>query len=459
MITKAFLRVTALGWITFLSIGCESKTEIEITPEDYHALVDKVTAIMVNDIFSPPQASRVYVYPNIAAYQALNANSDKYLSLNPQLNEFSNYAALPEPDDKTNLRLAALLAYMQVAEKLIFSEHIIRSHRDSLITIWSGQNPESLEKAKIYGDKVAENVIAWMQKDRYSETRSMPHFDVYNDDEAYWQPTPPAYMKGIEPHWAKIRPMVLDTASQFKPNPPPPFSLEKNSKFYKELYEVYELSESIREKGDNSPELNIARFWDCNPYVSINKGHYMFAEKKITPGAHWMGICKIASVQSGADFEFTVFAYTKTSIALFDGFISCWDEKYRSNLVRPETLIAKHIDETWKPILQTPPFPEYSSGHSVISNAAANVLTFIFGENFSFLDNTEIAYNLPERNFDSFKDAAQEATLSRLYGGIHYRSAIEEGAIQGLNVGNYINSKLQLIKNDISKEVLLTSKE
>ena len=455
---KAFSLTLALGIIILLLNSCEPKEEIEITAQDYHLLVDKVTAIMVNDIFSPPQASRVYVYPNIAAYEALNAHDGNYKSLIPQLNGFSNNAEITAPHATTNHRLAALIAYMQVAEKLVFSDEVISTYRDSLTRLWSQQNPESLEKAERYANEVATNVIAWMENDNYRETRTMPDYDFFDEDPGRWQPTPPAYMKGIEPHWAKIRPMVMDSSSQFKPIPPPSFSLDKKSKFYSELIEVYQISENIRENGNNSEKLGIARFWDCNPYVSITKGHFMFAEKKITPGAHWMGICKIASLKSGADFDLTVLAYTKTSIALFDAFISCWDEKYRSNLIRPETLIAEYIDPTWQPILQTPPFPEYSSGHSVVSNAASKALTSIFGDNFEFIDNTEVAYNLPERSFSSFNDAAREAALSRLYGGIHYRSAIEEGASQGKNVGDYINEKLQLI-NEAKTKSLVTSNQ
>ncbi len=459
MRNKAIHLPIVVGLITLLLYSCETKKEIEVTAQDYHLLVDKVTAIMVNDIFSPPQASRVYAYPNIAAYEVLNAHNGNYNSLIPQLNDFNKNTEITVQDATTNVKLAALLAYLQVAEKLVFSEEVIRTYRDSLKGVWSHQNPESLEKAEEYANEVAKVVIAWMENDNYRETRTMPDYDFFNEDPARWQPTPPAYMKGIEPHWAKIRPMVMDSSSQFKPTPPPNFSLDKKSKFYEELIEVYQISETIRKNGNDSEEIAIARFWDCNPYVSITKGHFMFAEKKITPGAHWMGICKIASKKAGADFELTVLAYTKTSIALYDAFISCWDEKYRSNLIRPETLIAEYIDQTWKPILQTPPFPEYSSGHSVISNAAAKVLTSIYGENFGFVDNTEVEYNLPERRFSSFNDAAQEAALSRLYGGIHYRSAIEEGATQGEKVGDYINSKLKLIKEPTNAKGLISSNQ
>ena len=189
----------------------------------------------------------------------------------------------------------------------------------------------------------------------------------------------------------------------------------------------------------------MAQFWDCNPYVSVTRGHLMFATKKITPGAHWIGITKIACNKSGYDFDDTVYAYTKTSIAIADAFISCWDEKYRSNLIRPETLINEHIDDSWKPVLQTPPFPEYSSGHSVASGAAAVALTDIFGDNFAFDDDTELPYGLPVRSFSSFNEASAEAAISRMYGGIHYRAAIEQGLKQGRDLGTFVVENLDMV--------------
>ena len=170
----------------------------------------------------------------------------------------------------------------------------------------------------------------------------------------------------------------------------------------------------------------------------------MFATKKITPGAHWIGITKIACRTTSADFDKTVFAYAKTSIAIADAFISCWDEKYRSNLVRPETLINAYIDDSWKPVLQTPPFPEYTSGHSVVSGAAATALTNIFGDNFAFDDDTEVPYGLPVRSFTSFYTAADEAAISRMYGGIHYRKAVEVGLQQGRDLGTFVVQQLNM---------------
>ena len=321
---------------------------------------------------------------------------------------------------------------------------MVESFRDSLYSKWNAINPTQFEKSRDYGLEVADFIGQWMDKDNYKETRTMPKFSVYSDDPSRWQPTPPAYMDAIEPNWNKIRPFTLDSAAQFKPAPPPVYSMEKDSKFFKELEEVFTVSNEITAKGDSSEEVQIAQFWDCNPYVSVTRGHLMFATKKITPGAHWIGITKIACRKNEFNFNSTVSAYTKTSIGIFEAFISCWDEKYRSNLIRPETLINKYFDDGWKPILQTPPFPEYTSGHSVVSGCASTVLTSIFGDNYQFDNDTENPYGLPVRSFESFNKAAAEAAVSRLYGGIHYRAAIDIGLEQGRQLGQFVVEKLNI---------------
>jgi len=429
--------------VVILLQGCKKQEEpIVITSNDYYNSVDLVTQIMVHDIFSPPVASRIYVYPNIAAYEIIAQNDSSFKTLSGQIKHLK---PIPKVDNKrTNLRVSALVAHMELSKELVFSEERVTHYRDSLYKIWEAKNSTEFEASKNYGLKVANSVKEWMDEDNYSQTRTMHKFNVDTNDPARWQPTPPSYMDGIEPHWKEIRTMVLDSASQFKPLPPPKFSLEKETDFYRELIEVYNVSEDITKKGDASEEIEIAQFWDCNPYVSVTRGHLMFATKKITPGAHWMGIAKIACVNAGYDFEEALYAFTKTSLGIFEAFISCWDEKYRSNLIRPETLINQHIDENWKPILQTPPFPEYVSGHSVVSGSASTILTSIFGDNFNFDDDTEIPYGLPVRSFASFDAAADEAAVSRLYGGIHYRAAIDEGLKQGRQVGNFVIDKVKM---------------
>ncbi|OAB28124.1 PAP2 superfamily protein [Flavobacterium fryxellicola] len=441
MKTKIFSLVS----IMLLFISCKKNQSIVVTTNEYHAAIDNVTQIMIHDIFSPPVASRIFVYPNIAAYEVMAQNSKTYISLQNQLNGLDS---IPKLDSKSgvNQPLAALIAHMELSKQLVFSEEIVDKFRDSLYQKWTDENEEEFIVSKEYGLKVAERIKRWMGKDNYKETRTMSKFSVYANQPGRWQPTPPSYMDAVEPHWGEIRTMVLDSASQFKPKPALPFSLSKNSPFFKEVQEVYDISKEMIVKGDNSEEIKIAQFWDCNPYVSVSQGHMMFAKKKITPGAHWMGIVKIASKKSNADFAKTVFAYTKTSIGIFEGFISCWNEKFKSNVVRPETVINQNIDENWKPLLQTPPFPEYTSGHSVVSMCSASILTSVFGDNFSYTDDTEVQFGLPKRKYRSFDAAAKEAAMSRLYGGIHYKAAIVNGIDHGKTIGEFIEAKLKMIK-------------
>jgi hypothetical protein len=445
-IKKMKSKIYLLGTMFILFISCKTEKHIEVTNDEYHASIDNVIQIMIHDIFSPPVASRIFVYPNIAAYEILAQNNTTYASLQHQLKGLDSIPVL-DPKSKVNQPLAALIAHMEVSKQLVFSEELVEQFRDSLYKKWQNENSEEFEISKEYGLKVAERIVKWMGKDNYKETRTMSKFSVFADQPGRWQPTPPAYMDAIEPHWNEIRTLVLDSASQFKPVPAFPFSLDKNSNFFKQVQEVYDISKKMKKAGDECEEIKMAQFWDCNPYVSVSQGHMMFAKKKISPGAHWIGITKIACKKSKADFNKTVFAYTKTSIGIFEAFISCWDEKYRSNVIRPETVINQHIDEDWKPVLQTPPFPEYTSGHSVVSKSASTILTSIFGDNFEFNDTSELPFGLPTRKFKSFEAASTEAGFSRFYGGIHYRAAIENGMVQGTNIGTFVNKKLIFFKS------------
>jgi hypothetical protein len=190
---------------------------------------------------------------------------------------------------------------------------------------------------------------------------------------------------------------------------------------------------------------DIADFWDDNPFKMNVTGHVMYATKRFSPAGHWMNIVGIGAEKSGADLHTTIAAYAKTSIALFDAFLSCWDEKYRSNYIRPETVINQLIDPNWQPYIQTPPFPSYVSGHSTISGAAAEVMSEYFGD-VAFTDTSSKEFGMESRHFQSFRDAAQEASISRLYGGIHYRFDLDEGGILGRKVGEMVVKRIKLQK-------------
>lgn len=433
-----------LAIISLLGLSCQkeyiSQAEIRDNLQESELFllsVENLTDIQVHDIFSPPVASRVYTYPCIAAYEAL---CPAYPQQESFANRLSDLSPLNIEIDtaQINVELAAIYAFNQVGKQLIFSEERMETWQaevDSLVDSWQ-VNPQLIKASKEYAAKVAQHILTWSEADNYAQTRTMPKFSV-TDDPSRWKPTPPAYMEAIEPYWNKMRTMVIDSAAQFSPPPPPPFNLEEGSPFFDLVKEVYDVGNKLDEE-----QRLIASFWDCNPFVMNQTGHVMFATKKITPGGHWMGISGVACRKAKTGFAEAVKVHAMVSISLFDAFISCWDEKFRSSLIRPETVINETLDPDWLPTLQTPPFPEHTSGHSVISTAAAVMLTKLFGDNFSFVDVVEVEYGLPERSFNSFIEASQEAAISRLYGGIHYRPAIEDGVTQGRNVGNYITAQL-----------------
>ncbi|MEK9604167.1 MAG: vanadium-dependent haloperoxidase [Flavobacteriaceae bacterium] len=426
--------------LPYLLLKCEKQFDSEILndAELFHSAVENLTDVSVYDIFSPPVAARVYVYPIVAAYEIMVLKYPKeYRSLKGQI---KGLGAIPKTStENIDHHLAALFAFNTVGKALIFSEDKMDVFQENLkLKLSEHHLPRRVEKAsQKYGNQVAEYILDWASKDMYNQTRTFPKYTI-REESQFWKPTPPDYMDGIEPHWDKIRTLVLDSAAQFRPNPPLPFDLSKGSPFQKQLEEVYQIGKQLTKE-----QKAIAQFWDCNPYVSHHKGHVMFATKKITPGGHWMGITTIACRQARYNFHQAINAYANVAITLFDAFISCWDEKWETLVVRPETLINEYYDKDWMPLLQTPPFPEYTSGHSVISRAAAISLTNIFGDNFQFNDTIELKYNLPERKFNSFLEASEEAAISRLYGGIHYTMAIEEGVAQGQKVGEYIAEKVQ----------------
>ena len=235
--------------------------------------------------------------------------------------------------------------------------------------------------------------------------------------------------------------MMLDSANQIGCEPAAPFDTSAGSKFMTLAQEVYAVG-----KNPTNEQRDIAGYWDCNPFVVANAGHMSLGFKKISPGGHWMNIACLAAEKAELPFSQTVELVAIEALTLYDAFISCWYQKYASARVRPETFINAHIDLRWTPLLQTPPFPEYTSGHSVISTASAEVLSYFLGDTFAFTDDTEVMFELPVRQFKSFHQAANEAAISRLYGGIHFRDGIEQGQRQGAAIGNFIVQRLKQAK-------------
>ena len=408
-------------------------------PAHLHRVMKEVTDVIVHDIYSPPVASRIYAYVSIAGYEAAIAPDKNYNSFAGQLHGLNS---LPKPGASAQYSagLSAVHAMLLVAEAMIISEDTIKNFHNKLLQEYKSSGiPQAVYDSSLsYGKQIAAAILAWANKDQYKETRALGKFAVL-DDSITWKPTPPAYMQAIEPYWGRMRTFVLDSVKKFKPLPAIPFSTDTTSEFYKQAKAVYN-------KGNNLTDEQkwIANFWDCNPFKMNVDGHVMYATKKISPGGHWINITAVACKQIHADLAKSAEAYACVAVTIADAIIGCWDEKYRSIVIRPETYINNYIDQSWMPLLQTPPFPEYTSGHSVISSSAAVVLTKIFGDNFSYTDSTEVEFSVAPRSFKSFNQAAEEAAISRFYGGIHYNAAIVNGLTEGRKIGNYVLKNIKM---------------
>lgn len=392
--------------------------------------------VAMEDGFPPPVASRVYVYPHIAHYitlQSLYPDSLEYIS-----NKLNGLESLPEIDNSNvNAELASLLAFSKIAKKVVFSEFymedLAEEFKEKARNELLSQN--TITASEKYASAVAAHLSNWIDKDEYIQTRT---FDRFTSTKLphNWRETPPDYIEALEPYWDRIRPLVIDSASIFVTNPPPTYETSKDSDFYKMVYEVYEESKNL-----DSLKIATAWFWDDNPNTTIHQGHMVAVIHKISPPGHWLNIIHQITEKENCSLFRATTAYTFTATAMFDAIISCWHEKFKTDLVRPITYIQEYIDVTWRPVIQTPPFPEYTSGHSAISASAAGVLNSVFGNNYSFSDNTNELFNAGTRTYNSFDEAAWEVSLSRFYGGIHYMIGVQEGNTQGYFIANYILEK------------------
>ncbi|WP_256003270.1 vanadium-dependent haloperoxidase [Pedobacter deserti] len=429
---KHFLLCAAL----LLCLGsCKREDKYpELTNKDIAGVLEQMTQLMIHDVSNPPLAARFYAYSCISGYTVLSLNDSSVVSLKGVFNEFPEISSPPD-SGAYSTQLSAILAMTGTAKRMqpsgkkldVFEQRFLDSCRRL------GFPEDVITRSQSYATQVVKQIMGYAKKDRYNRISNYPRYTP-TTDEGSWHPTPPAYFAPVEPYFNTVRPFLIDSAEAFKSVPPVPYSSDKNSEFYKLLMANYIDGGS----GLTQENREIAAFWDCNPFALKNEGHLMVGLKKISPGAHWVGITGIACQKEKLSFAKTMEIYTIVAAGLTDSFISCWDEKYRSNRIRPETAIRRLIDKKWKPMLQTPPFPEYMSGHSHISATTAAILTYYFGDNYSYTDDVEEPYGLKPRRFTSFNAAAKEAAMSRYWGGIHFM----DGIINGVNVGRAIGEHI-----------------
>lgn len=382
--------------------------------------------------FSPPIASRAFGYMGVALYESLVGGMPGYQTL---VGRLQGLETLPVPSGEpldwsavANAALARMAMQMYGA-----SDEHAAANLDAIDALEAQLAAELTSTSQVaarsaaYGRAVANAVFRWSLSDGGSSGYSSNHPADYQPPigPGLWVPTPPANAAALQPHWGNVRTFMPSTATICDPPPPPVYSADPLSTAYRDALEVYTtVSAAVPE------QRAIAAFWSDDP------------GKTPTPPGHAISIATQVLAQRGGSLALAAETYARLGIALADAFIACWRIKYLYNYLRPITYVHEQIDVEWTIPLVTPPFPEYPSGHSVMSGAAAEVLAGIFGA-VAFTDDTHAALGLPARSFSSFYDAAQEAAMSRLYGGIHYRSAIEQGLVQGYCIGE-LASALEL---------------
>ncbi len=382
--------------------------------------------------YTPPVASRALAYMGVAAYEATASGSSELVSLAGQLNDLK---ALPTREaNQTYDEAVVMEAAMSTIVQSLFEntgptgQRVLKKLAEKLDeNVRRDLGSDVAERSLEHGRAVADHILAWSKTDGGAviENLGFPQSYKPSDAAGSWVPTNKVALQQapLLPNWGKNRPFAMPSGATCELKGPPAYSEDPASEFYKQAMEVVETKKAL------TPEQKaIARFWSDDAMLSP------------TPPGHWISIALQIIERDKLDMTKSVDVLARLGVGMADAFIGCWNGKYQYNLLRPLTYIRKVIDLRWDSLINTPPFPEYPSGHSTQSGAAALVLTKIFGENFAFEDATHAKDNIKPRMFASFDAAAQEAGISRLYGGIHYRAAIEDGLDQGRCIGAYANA-------------------
>ncbi|MBK8845089.1 MAG: vanadium-dependent haloperoxidase [Bacteroidetes bacterium] len=382
--------------------------------------------------YTPPVASRALGYAGVALYEATVNGSGNMQSIASQI----GMPAVAAPTAQYTKWFAAANACMAQTMRNFFpgTSTANKASIDSLelyfhnlhLAAWSNF---LILTSEAYGKSVADHVYNWSMTDAVGHEGYLKNNDpnfVPLSGLGMWVPTPPAYAAPMQPHWGDVRPFVAINPFVVVPNPPS-YSTATNSLYYIQAMEVYNTKNNL-----TPAQINIALYWADGAGT-------------LTPPGHSMQIASQVIRKSNSDLFTSAMVFAKVGMAVCDAFIHCWKVKYTYSTMRPVTFIQQHIDANWTPLITTPPFPEYTSGHSTQSGAAARILSDIYGYNYSFVDHSKVPDGFQPRWFSNFMSFANEAALSRLYGGIHFTAANENGKICGEQIAANIG-KLDFYK-------------
>lgn len=423
---KQLFRIFVIS-LFFITIPMAHAVAPQKVLHDWYGLV--LELVRHTATYTPPVASRSFAYMGIAAYEATASNSKILLTLRGEIQNMPN---MPRRDvgklyDEGVIMQATMAA---VVENLFYNtgptgqRAMTAFIKKTDFDVKQNSPKDVVVRSAAFGQLIAKRILHWSKDDGGAVVQNMgfPLEYTLTKEPAHWVPTNTVALqqKPLLPNWGKNRSFAMPSGATCALPPPPAYSEDKNSDFYKQALEVMATKKNL------TPEQKaIAKFWSDDAMLTV------------TPPGHWISIAWQILNQENADMDKTADVIARLSIAEADAFIGCWNAKYQYDVLRPITYIRRVMDPKWEPMLNTPPFPEYPSGHSTQSAAAATVLTQIYGENFAFTDSTGTKDGLKPRSFKSFWAAAEEAGISRLYGGIHYRAAIENGLQQGRCIGAF----------------------
>jgi hypothetical protein len=378
--------------------------------------------------YSPPVASRSFAYLGVTGYEVVVSGTPGLSSLAGQLNGLT---ALPRRPRMVYDEAVVMQAAMALSVRAFFGntgpsgqQAMDRMEAVLAAQVAEGLPPDVVQRSTELGQRIAQHILDWSASDGGAVVENMgfPREWQVSGAPGRWVPTSLVAQQQapLLPGWGQNRPFAMPAGSTCDLPPPPAYSEDPESAFMTQAQEVYDVSKALTDE-----QKTIARFWSDDPMLSP------------TPPGHWVALVLTLVDREGLDTPRTADALMRVGVGVADGFIGCWWGKFEYDTVRPVTVIKALIDPKWEPLLITPPFPEYPSGHSTQSGAAAAVLSAVFGADYAFDDPTHEEDGIAARPFASFRAAAEEAAVSRLYGGIHFRAANEAGLAQGACIGGY----------------------